>query len=700
MYNNYYYFTITVIAAVNQKYLDEAMKRGSVKTLITKVIIQGEARVGKTCLKCLLVSEKYVDRSSTGCIEALNIALYGHSGSSWKHVGEDELSRQVIVALQNDALDRESLIISADVTLHNDFFSLKNTETSDSSDSNSHQLITLSTDDVHVTSKVKKFHEKCKRLQDEGSSLTEQKQWLYFIDSGGQLEFQNILPAFMPCASVLILVVSLAKNLSDPSCTTMNISNAERESNSTYSLPVEEIIKKVASSVVSSTRHYSSFIHGDLQKYIKPPPGALLNIIPVATHRDEYEEKRLEGVMLEESDRKVQKIKDIFQCHKSTCKFVSRDGDIKLYEIDGRTAARTCEVMTPDPVIEEISEALHENAYEIEVPLRWYCFNMLLQDVARDGCGVLSLSTCVELGQELYNDMLEDEVVSALKFLHFLNNLLYYPDSEECNDIVFIQVESLVGITKELIAFIYEKHEDVAKLDFRAERLVTRGQISVDILQQYSQNYVKVARMFDGFEAKLLKLFQELLIAAPLPEEGQYFMPALLPVKDVTKADKPFSNTTPLLYYFKDAVPMGLFCAFIAQLLSSKNSKLQWYIVEADWSHFSNYFMLKCRNLQDNFILIEQLNCIEVHCDGSKSSSLALARDDIKRGIMEAIRSHKLSKNVEPQEAFYCPCSKEKHILLLTQSITGEHLFTCTKDPRKHIDEKKSWLDWLNGECM
>ena len=682
------------------------MKGGSVKTLITKVIIQGEARVGKTSLKCLLVSEKYVDESSTGCIEAPNIAFYGYSGSLWEHVDEDKLNHQVIVALQNDALYLENFVISEDIALHNKLISHKNTEepanpeTSDSSDSNSHQLITLSTDDVHVTSKVKEFYENCKRLQDEGSSLKEQKKWLYFIDSGGQLEFQNILPAFMPCASVLILVVSLAKNLSDPSCTTMNISNAERESNSTYSLPVEEIIKKVASSVVSSTRRYSSVIQGDLQKYIKPPPGALLNIIPVATHCDRYEKKRLKGAMLEESDSKVQKIKDIFQCHKSTCKFVSRDGDIKLYEIDGRTAARTSDVMIPDPVIEEISKALRENAYEIEVPLRWYCFNMLLQDVARDGCGVLSLSTCVKLGQELYSDMSKDEVVNALKFLNFLNKLLYYPDSEECNDIVFVQVESLVGITKELIAFIYEKHKDIAKLDFRAERLVTRGQISVDILQQYSQNCVKVAQMFNGFEAKLLKLFQELLIAAPLPEEGQYFMPALLPVKDVTKADKPFSNTTPLLYYFKDAVPMGLFCAVIAQLLSSKNSKLQWYIVEADWSHFSNYFMLKCRNLRENFILVEQLNCIEVHCDGSKSSSLALARDDIKIGIMEAIKSHKLSKNVEPQEAFYCPCSEEKHILLLTRSITGEHLFTCTKDPRKHIDAKKPWLNWLNGECM
>ena len=680
------------------------MKEGFVKTFITKSFVQGEARVGKSSLRCLLVSEKYIDKSSTGCIEPSKVALfqYGHL-DAWKHIDEEETSDQVIIALQNKAakmvkFDVPSLLTSDLPSPTSSIFSPQGRRET----TPSHDLPILSTHELedNITTKVKEFYDEC-IFQGEGISFTEHKHWQYFIDSGGQLEFQKLLPAFMPCASVLIIVVSLAKNLSDPSCTTMNINNNEIKSHSEYSLPVEEVLKKVVSSVVSSTRHFASFIDkdADLKKHIKPPSSALLNIIPVATHRDVYEEIIRRGVTVEDTYKKVQKIREIFECHKSTCSFVTRNNEITLYEIDGRAAA-TADIDVVESEVKEISRALNDNAYEVEVPLRWYCLNILLQDVAKEGCGVISLSTCIELGKELCKDMEKDEVVSALNFLHFLNKLLYYPNSKACSDLVFVQMGSLIDITKELTQLVYEKHSNISKLDFSTECLVTRGYLSVDTLQKQSQNCAKISKQFVGFETKVLKLFQELLIAAPLLDKGQYFMPALLPVKDVSKV-KPFPNTTPLLYYFKDAVPMGLFCAFIARLLSTEDSKLQWYIVEANWSHFSNCFTLKCHNLKNNFVLIEQLNCIEVHCDGTKPSNLALARDDIKKAIMEAITSHSLSENVIPQEAFYCPCDNEhKHILLITKSITGEHLFTCTKDPTKHIDDGRSWIDWLDSKYI
>ncbi|XP_019863317.1 PREDICTED: uncharacterized protein LOC109592264 [Amphimedon queenslandica] len=76
---------------------------------------------------------------------------------------------------------------------------------------------------------------------------------------------------------------------------------------------------------------------------------------------------------------------------------------------------------------------------------------------------------------------------------------------------------------------------------------------------------------------------------------------------------------------------------------------------------------------------------------------MSLARDDIKKAIIEAIMIRSLGENAIPQEAFYCPCGNEqKHVLLITKSITGERMFTCTKDPTKHIDDDRSWIDWLD----
>ena len=48
-------------------------------------------------------------------------------------------------------------------------------------------------------------------------NLTLCKDWLYFIDSGGQIQFQQILQAFIPCASVFSLIIDLTQDFSSQS---------------------------------------------------------------------------------------------------------------------------------------------------------------------------------------------------------------------------------------------------------------------------------------------------------------------------------------------------------------------------------------------------------------------------------------------------------------------------------------------------
>ena len=67
---------------------------------------------------------------------------------------------------------------------------------------------------------------------------------------------------------------------------------------------------------------------------------------------------------------------------------------------------------------------------------------------------------------------------------------------------------------------------------------------------------------------KLFKLFQELLIAAKLSPH-EYFIPALLPLKDVTHVPSLYNaDYPPLLFCFENAVPMSHFCAVIVHLFS------------------------------------------------------------------------------------------------------------------------------------
>ena len=677
------------------------MKDGLVESSVTKTVVQGEARVGKSSVKSLLVSEPYTDSTSTNVIESPCVAVrcYGHTGKYWERINEEEMGIKVIAAVQSDAVQSLSFRKKSSKPtekVRQQFEGKASKSKSQNEDSQSTDDDSSSspvTPDAPVTIefssekdavvRVREFYEKCKESQKEGTSLRG-RRWLYFIDSGGQIQFQKLLPAFMPYASVLLLVVNLSKNLNEPSSTAMQL--PEREINvSKRSLSVIEILKQLLSAIASSTQRYRSLIADDpvLSKCITPPSDKL-KVLPVATYRDKYEEALMNG---KESIVDKREIINTILCRHETCEIVGQEGRIYLYEVDGRKARdKVFENLQPGSDLYKIAQALEDNAYQIKVPLKWYCFGVLLYDVAKEGCGVLSLSYCQELGQQLKVHLSPEESLSAIKFLSFLNKLLFYPDSP-AGDLVFVNIESLVNILKDLLVFVCEAHSEAKLLLPDEKALVCKGHLSIETLKKVSESCNKISENFSKFDEKLLGLFEYLLIATPLPETGTFFMPALLPMKDVSDIN-PYHNTTPFLLYFENAIPMGLFCAVIVHLLSDKEAP--WKVIEE--SNFSNYFTLQCPDLlESSIILVEQVDCITLHC--KVEDDYLPARDAVEKAVDIAISKHKLSE--KPKRAFYCLCSKGRHAAVVSWLKTQHrHVFRCTIDhePQK-MSDCLSWLD-------
>ena len=118
-----------------------------------------------------------------------------------------------------------------------------------------------------------------------------------------------------------------------------------------------------------------------------------------------------------------------------------------LSEVDGRKASQR---IIDDPVINDIRCELNKQAFEVEIPLSWYAYKILLREKSRDSCGVLTFDECttseIELGLE------EGEITSALKFLYLLNQILYYP--ENVTKLVFVDPFSLIQVINELMVLI------------------------------------------------------------------------------------------------------------------------------------------------------------------------------------------------------------------------------------------------------
>ena len=728
---------------------------GKLTYSVTTAIVQGEARVGKTCLKSLILSLPYKN-VSTSCIEAPCIA-YGNfsvehyascDGEGWKLVTDDEMDRKIIAEIQKRASEGSALTDSDTAPKNDKVITNEESGTAPithsatpTAKSETRDKSHMSRDNVTVTESMpnvisqeeKELNEQEHNNQDDNvdtakTSETEQtaipntnkdifklcleesgiepydmhKEWLYFIDSGGQIQFQKLLLAFMPCTTTLILVVKLSNNLSALSSSEMKLSQNETiKFSSKYSLKVEDVLKQVLSVVVSNAQQYRSALRGS--NNITFPAGNL-QVISVGTHLDEYEELIGKGE-LETLEEKQKKLRSILSSVKGTCDIIYADDRslAPLYIIDGRKAADDSHYT--DEAIEKISMSLKNRRYEIKVPLKWHYFSVLLRKEAEKTNGVLTVSSCIKFGIPL--GMKDSDVHSALKFFHILKLLFYYDDSP-AKDIVFVKLESLINIIRDLVVEVCESRSDQEEQpkDEDIKKLAVKSYLSTTILRSCDsfKDAAKFLSNDNDFSTNILGLFEHLKIAAKLPE-GEFLMPALLPVGDTAKPQF-LPSTIPLLFYFGSAevptkvfteVPMGLYCAVIVHLLTESEGKKPWRIITRDRDKCcSNYFTLQ-RNVSEDrlgvkVVLVEQLKCIEVYCD--KKEKRHGVKKMISEAIDEVIKDIKL--RVKPMPKFYCPCTKERnHTARVEVEEDNVNIICDNEDDNQDSDEHEEYCSWF-----
>ena len=743
----------------NKEDLKCALKEGSLKYRVSTVIIQGEARVGKTSLKSLILSLPY-NKVSTRCIEGPYIA-YGNfsidhyattDGKVWQLVTESEMNQKIIAELQKiaelqeNAVAKPSLVeeappVESTFMQHSTNYGPAHRppeEIVSSVDNVSHKEGEFGFESIDyqpssLTDGGTKFYQpsntgtEMSGFESDEISLPEDfdvlefcnrkcdidrfgdhKDWLYFIDSGGQVQYQKLLFAFMPCTSVLILVVNLSKNLSDPSSQLMQLQKEDPPMQmqdqeikvDKYSLSVEDMLKQVLSAITSNAKSFQSQIAS--HSHIMAPESEKIHVVSVGTHRDKLE--KVGDSQIEDSINKIRvRLHEILSPLDNVCDFEYVDNDFQLFEIDGTKATRG---EFEDPTVEKISQLLKKKAYEIDVPLRWHYFGVILRIEATKSKGILKKTSCLTYGKMV--GMSNEDVDNALKFFHTFSMLFYYHKSP-AKDIVFLKLHSLIDIIGELVAGVCKSQNNEGTRK-EMQQLCTKSTLSLETLKS-SDAFREIAIAYYGNEKrdeenlseKLMGLFEHLKIAAKL-ENGQFLMPALLPVENVTylKSQIPLCNEIPFLFYFKNAVPMGLFCAVIVQLLS--DSKSNWQIIFRK-PNFSNYFTLEKTvnaGLSSEVVIMEQMNYIEVYYivqtyyleDGRYR-----LRQDMDKAIT-AVMKDKCIDSATPVPAFYCPCSKGgNHIAIVEQKL----IIRCensgdNQSDRLSDNERKEYWSWLMTE--
>ena len=513
--------------------------------------------------------------------------------------------------------------------------------------------------------------------------LTLHQDWLYFIDSGGQFQFQQILQAFIPCASVLMLVIDLAQDFSSQSSVELQCEDGMKYLVSDHSLPVDTLLRRLISMVtLSNYKQQNNMINVD-SSAIKPPEK--LKVIAIATHGD----KCKVGQVAEAIAHKEGQLEQIFQSSSNNLIYQNPGSKKILFNIDGRKAYDPEETFDDElsNVISSIHNELSKQAFEIEVPLTWYAYEILLRHKASKRCGVLKHEDCMSLGIEL--GLKESEIEAALSFFFLLNSILCYP--KEVTNLIFIDPHSLIEVVNELMVFVCKVRNDIdiGPGTLAGPDMANFGIISSDVFSHtgHFNMFYKISKEVNDFKSQLFDIFDYLLLAKRLPD-SKYFMPALLPLINPLEAI-PFesSSNIPLLFYFTNGVPVGLFCAMIVKLLSTKvtdddNDELfndfLWSLdTKSTCKMYSNCVILRKGDFLGRVGLIESSDWFEIHCEHHAD------QPKVKEAIEIAIAETKKIRGIEVKLkiAFFCPCGKQPSHRAFLKQHSSELFCELTDSP-------------------
>ena len=460
-------------------------------------------------------------------------------------------------------------------------------------------------------------------------------KWVYAVDTGGQPPFLELLSAFIKGTSVCIFVFKLSENLDHRPLVEYWVDGTKVGKPYEHPLSNKQILQQSLQTIQALPSLSNEQSNSPL-------------LFVIGTHRDEQD--KCTDETLEDKERILQDIIEQsgcnFQCYAHNgVERVVFDVNAKNPEEEDKTIASILRGVIADKMPEPR-----------KIPLRHYGLELELEHLATTK-GVISMEECRAIGDRLNFD--ENGLKAALRFLHSLNTLLYYPEVEEVKELVFCDPLILLNS----ISMVVARSHQLEGATEEWQNTFGRGLISIE---QLSTEEFRSCFRSDIFTPKdLFKLFEHLLIVAKVNEKDQqFFMPCLL--DETTEIERPISE-----YYFtfefrregKCAyAPSGLFSALVACLLSSANRDCSWVIkadAESGGKVYRNTIKFHSCLPPADITLINFRTSFEVFAVDCPLMYLPEIRSIILEGLKEAKKVRNF-EHVDYNEACTMPCKCPK----------------------------------------
>ena len=498
------------------------------------------------------------------------------------------------------------------------------------------------------------------------------KTWsLYLTNTGGQMEFQEVLPLLVSGPSMFFFTFRLDRDLKKSYSIEYDLSDGTSAKPYTSTLTTLEGILQTLASVSAM----GMFTYQGLQKRtIALRPKVFL----VGTHKDKLDTKKA-SKCIAKVDKQLQEVLGSTSHYKDLVEFASPTQ--LIFTVNNFSES--------DSDFQNIRSAFERvvvrDEFRMTSPSHWLIFSLALRELTPN---VISYDLCLEVARRC--QLTDDEVKEALHFIHSKMGLIRYFPYEDVKDFVVIHPQHLFDKVTELIinTFTFEKAGKQKMDEFNEKGIFSL--VEFEVIFSRSNSDIKASQF--------LKLLEKLRIAAPFHLKGNvmYFFPCVLAHVRSFKisifhrmSQKWKAAGVPQLLVIFDCgyCPKGLPGALITYLMANEmESFFTWNLLHDKIFRnqvsfrvgpldtvvldiYSTHLMISITTVTDK--------CIARDAKCMPSEVCSAIREAVEAGI-EQITSTINYVNANHSLTFHCKCNSDHPAMLEFMGCTPHNMY-CSK---------------------
>ena len=680
---------------ITQLLLEAKQQGATMKVRHAKILFCGASGAGKTrfsrLLKNVPLDEK---RNSTGVGESQQIMISEKAtmkNNEWSELSPAEEIDQLKLRLKHGKLTKVS---QAQVTTATDKFTVNDeNQPGDVSTGGTHMATTSQLQHTVDNQAVKSSYSSIapKRVPEVEKSLASNfynadKQesdstelheiWdiLTLLDTGGQPEFINMLPAVNSSATITFVVLNMAGEgkILEERVQVHHFKNGIK-SYEPYPLNYtnEDLIKCLVALLKDSiVRDVPLPIEIISKEATDHKPGLCF----VGTHLDKVKQDTIDSI-----SEKLDKVVDRLEPNDKIEIFSL--GTTLLFAVNNTIAGKD---FSQDSITSKIrlrvKKMIQEKAV-YEVPIVWILLELEIRRICdKQKRSFLRIAEVLPIYDNISDHQgtidIELQVKAALQFHHKFGVLLYFHDVPGMNEYVIANPQWLFANLTNLVCCSFDS-KIVARSDIK--RFKSKGILSGELIKEINTDSL------GGIDIEhFFKLLQYLKIVTlfPKPDSSDYLMLSVLDSFKSENSDILHSllspQSVPLLMQFKSGtLPRGIFCCLVVQLIQCKYT--DWELQPAfkgERCVYENFVVFCIQDSSHYLVLYDKVSHLEIHLGPtSVVKSYKLIYHEVQQCITETLKEVCSCELNDIKYGFYCKHCPNPIMTLTSEHMTGEKSF-------------------------